>query len=118
MSIEELNKCEPLSQVVFIHDYIQLVLQDCCVNVYNTSRITTTDGDSFIYGSSGFADNCVKLINHKVIAASLTEGVALTIKFENGFVFEVLLSPEYCSSPEAFEISGSPLTNLVIQQNA
>ena len=35
------NLCpaEPLSQVVFIHDYLQLVFQSQCLSVYNLAQI-------------------------------------------------------------------------------
>ena len=33
-----LLEAEPLSQVVFVHDYIQLILQDTCFNLCN--RVT------------------------------------------------------------------------------
>ena len=34
-----LKPSEPLSQVVFIHDYLQLVFQDECFNVYNAAEV-------------------------------------------------------------------------------
>jgi len=118
MNIEKLKQCEPMTQVVFIHDYIQLVFQDCRINVYNTAQITTSDGVIVLQNNPGFADQTVNLLEQKITSAYISESRELSLCFTNGTKFKTLNSPEHCHGPEAFEASGSPLTEWVVEQNA
>lgn len=41
----DLQPVKPLSQVVFVHDYLQLVFQDQAFTLYNIATCSTGSGD-------------------------------------------------------------------------
>lgn len=95
---------EPLSQVVFIHDYFQLVFQDERFTVYN--RTAVTDGVQLIrQGSTGFCDKLVGLIGQRVIAVARTDAHVLCLRFSDGVTFQVEVDQERMW-PEAFDFIG------------
>ena len=116
--LNKLKDCEPLSQVVFIHDYIQLILQDCTINVYNKSEITPKDSPTIKHGDTGYADALEMLINSTITNVQIKTGVSFSLLFSNGSEFNILLDPESSQGPEAFMVSGKPLEGDVIEQNA
>jgi hypothetical protein len=105
---------QPLSQVVFIHDYVQLIFQNEGFSIFNRSKLTPTSG-VLHYGEREFADALVRLIGHRVVACSMGEGLTLT--FEGGEVFSVLADEEDVRGPEAFSYARDGVT-LVVEQNA
>jgi hypothetical protein len=118
MNLDNLKKCDPLSQIIFIHDYIQLILQDCIITVCNTSEIKPFNKKPISFGKQGFADELIKLIDSKITEVSYSENKVLTLIFSNNYEFSVLLNPESVSSSEAFEISGGPMQQIIVEQNA
>jgi hypothetical protein len=110
-----LKPAEALSQVVFIHDYIQLVFQDEIFSIYNDAQVIR-NRDVFRQGQLGFCDALVSLIGQRIISFTVTGSSKLSLKFENGADFHVLSSDDAVRGPEAFEFHG---TNnlLVVEQN-
>lgn len=102
---------EPLSEVVFIHDYLQLVFQDACFSIYNAIELRQGNS-SLSQGQSGFCDGLVGLIGQPLKAASANPSLSLT--FQNGTVLAVAQSGH---SPEAWQYNslGQP---IVAVQNA
>ena len=49
--IEELMGCEPLSQVWFVHDYIQLQFQDRTLTILNEPRLHLPSGEVLARGA-------------------------------------------------------------------
>ena len=102
---------DPLSQVVFVHDYVQLVFQDCGFSFFN--RLTYRHGDSALnQGDRGFCDSLVSLIDHTGSVES--EGGELTLRFSNGASVTVAKDGP---GPEAWmftELCGP----TVVEQNA
>lgn len=106
---------EPLSQVVFIHDYIQLVFQSHGFSIYNLAQVT--HGNSLLtQGSSGFCDAVAGLIGLHVIQVSSSPQHKLSLLFENQQQILVPSSQEYVRGPEAFQFTG-PEHLLVVEQN-
>jgi len=111
-----LKPVEPLSQVVFIHDYLQLIFQDEGFNIYNLAQIEL-QGKKLTQGQSGFCDAVVSLIGQRVIAASHSDTYALRLSFEEGAQFIVRSDDAAISGPEAFEFNGKNQPP-VVEQNA
>ena len=103
---------EPLSQVVFIHDYIRLVFQEAGFSIYNESELSS--GTRLLRkGEFGFCDALVALIGAFVDAVTSSSEKALVLTFSEGTVFSVDRSGP---GPEAwiFQTSGDP---IVVEQN-
>ena len=98
---------EPLSQVVFIHDYFQLVFEEERLTVYN--RAAGANGESLIWhGTTGFCDKLVGLIGQGVVAVTRTDAYVLCLHFSNGAAFYIEADHEP-SWPEAFDFIGRNL---------
>ena len=111
MNVQKLRPKEPLSQVVFIHDYVQLVFQDEILSIYN--RIALKTHDKLVHtGQTGFCDGLVSLMEQRVIEAGQSDEYALTIYFENG---TQLLISSHGTGPEAFHFSMAE--HLAVEQN-
>ena len=114
--VPNLKPSEPLSQVVFVHDYLQLIFQDEAFNIYNVSEVEHR-GVKLAHGEPGFCDALVALIGQCVIEASHSDSYALKLSFEEGAQFVVRSDDDAVRGPEAFEFNGkNQLT--VVEQNA
>jgi len=111
-----LTPSEPLSQVVFIHDYLQLIFQHERFNVYNLAQVEL-QGTTLIQGQPGFCDAVVSLIGQRVTAASHSGTCVLLLSFEEGAQFIVRSDDAAIRGPEAFEFNGTN-QSLVVEQNA
>lgn len=98
---------EPLSQVVFIHDYFQLVFQEERFTVYN--RAAVAEGANLIrQGSTGFCDKLVGLIGQRVVAVTRTDAHVLCLRFSDGAAFQIEVDEDRLW-PEAFDFTGRNL---------
>lgn len=88
---------EPLSQVVFIHDYLQLVFQGACFSIYNATELKH-GSSSLLQGQPGFCDGLVSLIGQPLISASANPSLSLT--FQNG---TILVVGQSGPGPEAWQ---------------
>ena len=114
--LDVLLDAEPLSSVVFVQDYIQLVFQDLYFNLYNP--VDVHHGDSTLGETDiGFADQLRRLIGQRVIDTSATERQFAAITFECGTRVAVSLRPEDASGPEAFELANNKGL-WVVEQNS
>jgi len=111
------NLCpdEPLTQVVFIHDYLQLVFQSQCLSVYNLAQLEQ-NGTTLTQGASGFCDSLVGLIGCAVVRAHRNDRYKLILEFQNGDKFLIPSAGEYVRGLEAFQFNGSD-EFLVVEQN-
>jgi hypothetical protein len=93
---------EPLSQVVFVHDYVQLVFQD-------TMSITSTR-DSIGWRGPGWCDALVALIGQSVNSVDYLPRDHLRITFSDASVLRICLLASRATSDELFKIDrlGSP----------
>lgn len=104
----------PLSQVVFVHDYIQLVFQEEGFSLYN-SVVVRLDDVEYEQGQTGFADALVSFIGKAVVAVGASDECALVLYFECGAQVEVL-KIRGATGPEAFQFNG-PHGLTIVEQN-
>ena len=114
--LDVLLDAEPLSQVVFIHDYIQLVFQDTYFNLYNRVSVHRA-GCTLKDSDMGFADELRRLIGQRVVDTSSEAGQFSAVKFERGTQVSVSLRSEDVNGPEAFEL-GNNKGLCVVEQNS
>ena len=110
----DMQPVEPLSQVVFVHDYLHLVFQGQAFTLYNIVTYSTVSGD-FRQGQPGFCDSLVSLIDQTARAEALPD--KLLLRFSGGAVISVASSGSDARGPEAWQFSqlGDP---TVVEQNA
>jgi hypothetical protein len=102
---------DPLSQVVFIHDYVQLVFEDCSFSLLNPIVVESVTA-VLRQGSPGFCDALVKLIGQEAHFDAL-ESPSIRLSFSSGT--SVLVLPDGIG-PEAW-IFYSSRQPLVVEQN-
>lgn len=105
--IEQLIGCEPLSQVWFVHDYIQLQFQDRTITILNEPRLRLPSGELLARGDSGFCDHLVLQIGERIQDALLEEQAHFTLEFQSGVALVVPLTREAARGPEALELPGA-----------
>jgi hypothetical protein len=100
-----------LSQIVFVHDYLQMVFDSERFSIYNRAALRVS-GQILAQGSPGFADALVRLIGRRALDAQ-TEP-SLVFQFEGG----VSLTVESAGvGPEAWQYNGNG-GEIVVAQNA
>lgn len=113
---EELKNWEMLSQVWFVHDYVQLIFHDDHrINIYNPYSVVF-DGKRYEHGQPEYADRLVALIGSRVTSADYVEKRFFRLTFDSGRALEIDLKEGSSAYPEAFELSLS--TGPVIEFNA
>lgn len=106
---------EPLSQVVFIHDYLQLHFQQDVLSVFNESKIVASE-TALTRGEPGFCDLLVGLIGKRAVELAFGyDGCAVILKFEDGTQFAVLSGESAARGPEAFTLDAPNLPTIVEQ---
>lgn len=104
---------DPLSQVVFVHNYLQLVFQNSGFSIYNAATLLS-NGVAVERGQSGFCDKLVGLIGQPLLGVVAPDDSSLILTFQDGSVLSVA---SVGSGPEAWQfnsISGP----VVVAQNA
>ena len=101
-----LKNCEPLSQVWFVHDYIQLQFQDQTVTIMNTPELKLPSGVTLGRNDVCFCDTLVSQIEQSIQDTKLFNGQQFTIKFESGIELVVPLTAEAANGPEALKLPG------------
>ena len=91
---------EELVGVEFVQDYLQLRFAAPLFTLYAWPHVLFPDF-SVAYGEPEYRNALCAQIGGKVVAASLEEGDALTIEFENGTVFGLSLREEDVDGPES-----------------
>jgi hypothetical protein len=99
---------EELKAVEFVEDFLQLRFDAPLLTLYAWPHVLLTDF-SVAFGEPEYRNALCAQIGEKVVQASLEEGDALTIEFENGTVFGLSLREEDLDGPEAgtFSADGS-----------
>lgn len=93
---------EELKAVEFVEDFLQLRFDASLLVFYAWPHVLFPDF-SVAYGEPEYRNALCAQIGDKVMQASLEEGDALTLEFENGTVFGLSLREEDIDSP----VSGS-----------
>ena len=91
---------EELVGVEFVQDYLQLRFAAPLFTLYAWPHVLFPDF-SVAYGEPEYRNALCAQIGEKVATASLEEGDALTIEFENGTVFGLSLREEDIDGPES-----------------
>ena len=112
----KLSPVGPLSQVVFVRDYLQLVFEDEVLSVYNLASLVL-HGSEIHQESTGFCDGLVSLIGQRAVQIELAEQCALSLAFAGGAVLHVLGCESAVRGPEAFQFAGRD-DLVVVEQNA
>ena len=111
----ELLPAHPLSQVVFVHDYLQLVFQNEIFTIYNTAEISVAD-HNHVQGQLGFADALISLIENRATSVISGTEYSLQIEFQNGAAVNVLRMAANAAGPEAWQF-GSLGGPVVVEVN-
>ena len=101
---------ERLTQVVFVHDYIQLAFQDLRLSVYCAFSIISP-GTVLNKDSRGFCDKLVGLIGQRAVSVRFAPSVSLVIAMEKGDTVSLSLRDVDVIGPECFQITqpGQPI---------
>jgi hypothetical protein len=99
---------EELKAVEFVEDFLQLRFEGPLFTLYAWPHVLLTEF-SVAFGEPEYRNALCAQIGEKVVQASLEEGDALTIEFENGTVFGLSLREEDLDGPETgtFSADGS-----------
>ena len=97
---------EELVAVEFVQDFLQLRFAAPLLTLYAWPHVLLPDF-SIAYGEPEYRNALCAQIGEKVENASLEEGDALTIEFENGTVFGLSLREEDIDGPESGNYSGT-----------
>jgi len=101
----------PLTQVVFVHDYIQVVFDDACFSIYNEVELQQP-GKCVRIGHPGFCDGLVSLMGQRLNSVSVLPTLAMA--FDSGAVLSV---SNIGAGPEAWEYSSST-GEVIVEENA
>ncbi len=112
----ELNPVEPLTQVVFVHDYVQLVFGSETLSIFNLMRFRGLQGDDLEQGRVGFADALTGLIGAKAHSVSTSPSECLALQFENEGRLAVTCEADEAAGAEAFQFN-STAGVFMVQQN-
>ena len=102
--LDVLLDAEPMSQVIFIGDYVQLVFQDTYFNLYGAVTVHRS-GCTLKRKDLGFCDELCRLIGQRAIETSAEEGAFAAVTFEGGTTVTVSVRVEDNVGPEAFLLS-------------
>jgi hypothetical protein len=91
---------EELVAVEFVEDYLQLRFAGPLFTLYAWPHVLFPEF-SVAYGEPEYRNALCAQIGEKVEQASLEEGDALTLEFENGTVFGLSLREEDLDGPES-----------------
>jgi len=95
----------PLSQVVFVHDYFQLVFQGETLSVYNQASVHRGSA-VFAHGEPGFFDALLQLIGQQATATPAQPGIMLALRFTSGTELRVQDGGASPAQLEGFSFSG------------
>src|ERR1700734_1494812 len=91
---------EELKTVEFIEEFLQLRFDAPLFTLYIWPHVLLADF-SVAYGEPEYRNALCAQIGEKVVQASIEEGDAVTIEFENGTVFALSLREEDVDGPES-----------------
>ena len=109
----ELNPSKPVTQVVFVHDYVQLFFETEILSIYGRMRFRGLQGDEFEQGQVGFADALAGLIGAKASSVNTSQAECLALQFEEKGRLAVTHDS---TGPEAFQFE-TESGLIVVQQN-
>ena len=113
---ECLTQAGPLSEVRFVHDYVQLVLWTNTLSIYPRLHVST--GERILSSDdSGFYDGICGLIGQSLVAATRVEKVRLEFLFSGGTNLLVSLRPQDAVGPEIAALSDATGAYLMVERH-
>src|SRR6188768_518133 len=109
-----LESAAPLSQVVFVHDYVQLRFQETCLALCSR-LVVTTDSATLCQSDRGFADALVALVGQRAASVDYLAGNHLRVTFTGGGSLSASLHAEDASGAELFQLQGPGIATIVEQ---
>lgn len=103
-----------LTQVIFVHDYLQLAFQELGMSIYSAATVSA-HGVTLHRGDPGYCDALVNLIGQPVTSVAFCPGDAMRMTFSSGTTIAVSLRPADCKGPEYFQLDRIGLPILVEQ---
>lgn len=101
--LNEIRTWGTLSQVWFVHDYVQLQFHDGQqLSVFNPFEVSVSN-NIYQQGQPGYADTLVAIIGNEVRSVNYAKSSHLQLEFGNGSIFKINLASGITSLPEAFE---------------
>lgn len=107
---------EPLSEVAFVHDYLQLAFQGESYSIYNIAKLILNSNE-WMQGDAGFCDALVGLLGQRVQEALNSSEHPLVLRFESGAQLLVLSGSLGARGPEAFQFVNRE-NQVIVEQNA
>lgn len=101
---DPLSKEDALSQVTFVHDYVQFVFGPHTLSLY-APLLVRAGGRSLARNDVSFCDSICSLIGQKLAAITRHEHEQLEFVFSNGTVVAVSLRSEEAVGPEVAQLS-------------
>ena len=109
-----LEAADPLSQVVFVHDYVQLRFQETALSLY--SRLTLATGHRVLLRTDpDFCDALVGLVGQRVASVGYRAENHLRITFGGGITLIASLRAVDANGPELFQLNRPGLPPVVEQ---
>jgi len=112
---ECLTQAEPLSEVRFVHDYVQFVLWPHTLSVYPHIRVSSGE---YVRSPAdpGFYDSICRLIGQKLVKVIRVEKAQLEFAFSQGTNLLVSLRPEDAVGPEIAMLSSTNGADLMVER--
>lgn len=112
---ECLTQAEPLSEVRFVHDYVQFIFWPHGLSVY--ARLCVSNGGRILSSSDArFYDSICTLIGQKLVAVTRVEKIKLELLFSAGTRLIVSLRPEDAVGPEIAMLSEANGASLMVER--
>ncbi len=110
-----LSKAELLSQVIFIHDYIQFRFEPMTLTLLNAVSVKSASKD-LTRNDLGFCDTLCALIGQRILDMSIIDKESASFVFESGTIVRLGLAPDDGTGPEAFTIFDG-YAFMLVEQN-
>ena len=96
---EVLAQADPLSEIRFVHDYLQLVFWPHTLSLYPKLEVHA-GGRRLTSSDNGYFDSICRLIGQKLVAVTREEKMRLSFRFASGTSLLVSLRPGDAVGPE------------------
>jgi hypothetical protein len=112
---DELLTADSLSEIRFVHEYVQFVFWPLTLSVYANVGATSA-GVSLHQSDSGYYDTICRLIGQKIVRIERNDNVEMTLQFSGGAVLSISLVPTANSGPEIAMLSDQRGVTLMVEQ--
>lgn len=99
-----LSKANALSEVRFVHDYVQFVFEPHTLSLYAPLRVFA-EGHSLVRGDIGYFDSICCLVGQSLVGVTRKERERLEFAFSNRTTVALSLRGEDAVGPEAAALS-------------